>query len=136
MDARGPGPGGCRTRARIAAAPIANHAGPDAAAKADSATGWSSPIRPSVARGGAPEGWIVFALAGPEGPFQQKILLLRGWREVMGLTVRAAPSVVIGRSVDSARRQGDPDPGAVVSWTTSLVLGAMTGLLPTAILTL
>jgi hypothetical protein len=120
----------------MAATTIKNRADPGTAAKADSATGWSGPnsaVRRSWRR---PEGWTVTALAEPEGPIQQTTLLLHGWLEVTGLTVRATPFACHRRSVDWTRRQGDPGLGTVVSWTTPLVLGAMTGLLHTAILTL
>ena len=82
-----------------AATPIVNHAGPDAAAKADGATGWSSPIRPSVGRGGVERAGSCSRWLGRKGLSQQRILRLHEWREVTGLTVRAAPWIVIGAAL-------------------------------------
>ena len=88
-----------------------------------------------------PEGWSVSArgLERLRWPGRKALSSRRYCCSVGGSHGIDSKSGAFGchrRSVDSARRQVDPDPGAVVSWSTSLVLGAMTGLLPTAILTL
>ncbi len=120
----------------MAATPIANRPNPGTAANANGASGWPGPnsaVRRSWRR---PEGWIVSALAEPEGHFQHTTLLLHKWREVTGLTVRAPPSLVIDALLIRLVATVTLTLVTVVCRMTRLVLGTMTGLLPTAILTL